>query len=148
MTTGKYRILIDDESVALLKGYTHYLGTNGYWYISTNKTGPMTVHSIVMGGAIKGFHIDHINVDKNDNRRENLTFVSFTENQVNRKNLNKNNTSGVRGVRYRGDEHAKPWSAQITVNRKNTYLGIFETVEEAASARRAAEVKYFGKECP
>ena len=32
----------------------------------------------------------------------------------------------------------------IQVNRKNIYLGHFDDINEAAAARKAAEVKYFG----
>lgn len=53
--------------------------------------------------------------------------------------LSKNNTTGVKGVtkvknRYR---------ANITISNKKIFLGSFETLSEAARARKRAEEKYF-----
>jgi hypothetical protein len=60
--------------------------------------------------------------------------------------LRSNNTSGVCGVVYAPSISApKPWRAQIMVNRKGIYLGIFATKEEAAAARREAELRYYGE---
>jgi hypothetical protein len=54
--------------------------------------------------------------------------------------LRRNNTSGVRGVVYQPSISApKPWRAQIMVNRKCTYLGLFEAKEAAIAARLEAE---------
>lgn len=51
----------------------------------------------------------------------------------------KNNTSGVKGVyHYRGK-----WRAYITFKRKRHYLGTFETIQEAAEARKNGEKKYY-----
>ncbi|MDH6283212.1 HNH endonuclease [Prescottella agglutinans] len=140
-------VLLDEEDYERLKPSTIYIGVNGYAYISTQATGPLTVHSILMGRAPKGHHIDHVNGNKLDNRRENLRIVSAQLNQVNRHSLNRNNTSGVRGV-TRGRPGRNPWRAQITVSGRGIYLGCFPTVEEAAAARKDAERLYFGEECP
>lgn len=57
--------------------------------------------------------------------------------------LNKNNTSGVRGVHY--DKDRGLWVAQIMFQRKAHILGRFKTKKEAIEARKAGEEKYFGK---
>ena len=49
----------------------------------------------------------------------------------------KNNSSGVRGV-YKVTRSNK-WCAQITFQGKTRYLGCYDTVEEAAKARRTGE---------
>jgi hypothetical protein len=141
-------IVLDAKGVEITSGLTMYVGMNGYAYYSrwsNGKSRPRTVHSLLMGTR-RGLHIDHINGDRLDNRFENLRVVTPQMNQVNRRRLNRNNTAGVRGV-TRGSS-TKPWRAQITVNRKNIYLGSFSTLEEAAEARRLAELKYYGEECP
>ena len=54
------------------------------------------------------------------------------------KKISARNTSGVRGVypvKKRGT-----WAAQITLRGKTRYLGQYETVTEAAAARKEAEV--------
>lgn len=142
-------VLIDDD--AELPKAAIYIGTNGYAYYTTWKNGRSegsTLHSFLMGGARKGYHIDHVNRNQLDNRRANLRFVTPQRNQVNRKSLNRNNTSGVRGVVRNRPNRKKPWRAQIFVDRKNIGLGEFYTIEEAAAARRDAEILYYGEECP
>lgn len=57
--------------------------------------------------------------------------------------LNKNNTSGVRGVHF--DKDRGLWVTQIMFQRKAHILGRFKTKGEAAKARLAGEEEYFGK---
>ena len=57
--------------------------------------------------------------------------------------LNKNNTSGVRGVHF--DKDRGLWVAQIMFQRKTHILGRFKTKREAVKARLAGEEEYFGK---
>jgi hypothetical protein len=140
-------LLIDDADLPKLDGHKPYLGANGYAYISSHATGPLTVHSQIIGPIPPGHHIDHINGNKLDNRRENLRVVSASVNQANRKRLNKNNSSGMRGVSLTKLSKKKPWKAQIMANRKQLHLGLFATKEEAIAARIAAEIKYYGEEC-
>jgi len=141
-------LLLDDDDKRLLNGHLPYLGMNGYAYVSSHATGPRTVHSQIVGKIPDGHHIDHINGNKLDNRRENLRVVSASVNQANRKRLNKNNTSGMRGVTFTTHSTKKPWKAQIMANKKQIHLGLFATKEEAIAARKTAEVKYYGEECP
>jgi hypothetical protein len=83
--------------------------------------------------------IDHINGDRSDNRFVNLRASDYAQNSKN-KGLNRNNTSGVLGVYWSNKD--KRWVAQIMADGKCTVLGRFFTLEEAASARAAANVKY------
>ena len=143
--------IIDEADWLAVSSLTLYLGANGYVYYSIWENGrsiPRTLHQFLMGRT-PGTHIDHINGDKTDNRRANLRVVSPQTNQVNRKRLNRNNASGLRGVAYRPQLSAKsPWRAQITVDRKNYHLGLFATQEEAVQARRAAELERYGELTP
>lgn len=83
--------------------------------------------------------IDHINGDPSDNRIENLRDVPHVANMRNTSG-HRTNTSGVNGVsRYK--RHGN-WVASITVNGKSIHLGYFNTVEEAAAARAAADARY------
>jgi hypothetical protein len=146
-----YQTTIDEADAPRVEGLTVYRGKNGYAYYSVWSNGrshPHTLHSLLVP-APAGMHIDHINGDKLDNRRANLRVVTPSVNQVNRKRTNRNNTSGVRGVDFAPSvSAAKPWRAQITSQGKNHYLGLFRTKEEAVAARKAAEVKFYGEECP
>jgi hypothetical protein len=83
--------------------------------------------------------IDHINGNKLDNRPENLRLISQQENNRNASRF-AHNTSGINGVHW--FKRDCKWHAAITINKKNIYLGTFDTIEEAAVAREAANVKY------
>jgi hypothetical protein len=50
------------------------------------------------------------------------------------------NSSGYIGVNWH--KSAKKWMAQIKVNRKNIYLGLFTNKEDAVEARKEAEVEH------
>lgn len=140
---------MDDFDIPLLSGHEPYLGSNGYAYVSSHARGPHTVHAEIVGEIPAGHHIDHINGNKLDNRRENLRVVTAQINQVNRKRRNRNNTSGQRGVtNIEHSSKVNPWKAQIMVNRKCLHLGLFPTREAAVAARVAAEIEYYGEECP
>jgi len=56
--------------------------------------------------------------------------------------INKNNSTGVKGVSYYDGNR---YRAAITFKRKQYHLGVFNTLEEAAEARRIAEKKLFGE---
>jgi len=53
--------------------------------------------------------------------------------------IRKNNSSGVQGVRILP---SGKFCAYIMVNRKQISLGSYETIEEAATARKDAEALY------
>lgn len=145
--TKGYQTMVDVADLPLLEGLALHVGNNGYAYFRPpGKEGRnSTLHSLLMG-THPGKHVDHLNGDKLDNRRENLRVVTPQINQVNRKHLNKNNVSGVRGLTWRS--RSKRWIVQIGVNRRVHYLGSFADIEDAKRVRRAAELEYFGEECP
>lgn len=86
-------------------------------------------------------YIDHINRDKEDNRFSNLRECTLSENCVN-KDLKKTNKSGVKGVCWH--KSTKKWICQIQVNKKNTYLGVYDTLDEAKKVIAEARIKYYG----
>lgn len=85
--------------------------------------------------------VDHINQNKADNRKCNLRIVNHSQNNMN-KPMPKNNTSGYVGVNYH--KKNRKWTASISVNRHQIYLGSFEMIQDAIEARKKAEEKYFG----
>ena len=97
----------------------------------------------------KGWEIDHENTIKSDNRWTNLRLVTRGANNLNHGgNLRSHNTSGVVGVYRRwivvdGQRVGHKWFAKIEVEEKQIYLGTFDTVEEAAEARKKAEAIYW-----
>lgn len=81
--------------------------------------------------------IDHIDGHKKNNKVKNLRDVSRGENLRNAPRR-KDNLSGITGVRlYKA---TGKWAAEIQKNGNREHLGYFHTIEEAAAARKVAEV--------
>lgn len=96
---------------------------------------------------LKGFwlkSIDHINGDILDNREVNLREATFSQNVMNR-GIQKNNTSGAKGVTW--SRQSKKWLVQIAVNRNRRYIGQFDDIELADLVSQAAREKYHGDFC-
>ena len=90
-------------------------------------------------GNFPGNKIDHQNGIKDDNKISKLKDVSHTENMKNHP-VHKNSKSGFIGVSW----HKKTgkWQADISVNKKTIYLGIFSNISDAVKVRIDAEAKY------
>lgn len=87
--------------------------------------------------------IDHINGDRADNRFANLRPVTSGQNKMNSAKRS-DNTSGVKGVSLRAD--TGKWFAYINAGpgTRRVGLGCYDTLAEAAEARRYAEAKMHG----
>lgn len=137
LTNGKVA-LIDDEDFEKLNEFNWYFRKEGYAVSNTKHL----MHRLVMN-APKGYQVDHINLNKLDNRKSNLRLANASTNKAN-DGLRANNTSGYKGVQcMRGRK--KPWMSRIKVNYKNIYLGYYYTPEEAARAYNEAAYIYFGE---
>ena len=91
---------------------------------------------LYMTGSYPANCIDHINGIRNDNRWKNLRDVTMSENQQNRL-VSKNNKLGVLGIIF--DKHRKKYRAAIAVNGKTTFIGRFNTIEEACNKYQLAK---------
>lgn len=141
--TGGFVALIDDEDFERVTAY------NWFYQISKCKTRVYAVTNIdrklvsmqnFILGRKKGFMVDHKIGEGLDNRKDNLRYLTRSQNTVNAR-LKKNNKSGYTGVLY--VERIKKYEVAIKVNRKNIRIGYYEKFEDAKSARIAAEEKYF-----
>jgi hypothetical protein len=83
-------------------------------------------------------HLDHVNHNRSDNRLCNLREASNSENMQNRAGPTVRSTTGTLGV---GVMPGGRFRAQIVVEGKNTYLGCFDSVEDAESAYLAAKAR-------
>jgi hypothetical protein len=84
--------------------------------------------------------IDHINRNPTDNRICNLREATNCQNGKNL-GLSKANKSGTKGVSY--EKYTDRWKATIRVYGKSISIGRFNSIEEAAQARKLAEQKHF-----
>jgi hypothetical protein len=86
---------------------------------------------LMMTGQWPENHIDHIDLDKGNNKWDNLRSATHAQNLSNMA-MFKSNKSGYKGVFYRKDLRA--WTSSIGHNNKRIYLGQFKTAEEAYAA--------------
>lgn len=115
-------------------GWRH---SSGYWYVTINRVA-YKLHRVVWlwhYGCWPCQQIDHINGEKSDNRIQNLRDVGGSINQRN-KGINRNNTSGFKGVSYHRGKNK--FVAQIRTSSGRQYLGSFDRAEDAARAYQRA----------
>lgn len=77
----------------------------------------------IFKGDLVTHHKNHI---RNDNKLENLELVTYRKNAQEKKHKG---TSELSGVNW--DERLKQWKAQIVLNKKHYYLGLFDSQIEA-----------------
>lgn len=144
LDNGK-RSRISLSDVPMILQYRWSIDSLGYVDSSKGR-----LHAVLMGRAPR-HHVDHINRDKLDNRRENLRLVPAVVNVRNHSNSTRN-TSGHNGVSWVKCEHKVKgqtyqrwtdgdgrWRAFIVVNNRQVFLGYFRSFEDAVAARVAGE---------
>lgn len=89
--------------------------------------------------------LDHVNLDKYDNRVENLRVATTQQNGANRP-LNRNNTSGFRGVSFYGPR--QKYRAMLGLNGSAVLLGYFNTAKEAKECYDKTAREWFGEYYP
>lgn len=118
------------------------LNSNGYIRISIDKKlyyAHQLIYLFHHGNMPKC--IDHISGDKSDNSKENLRIASVQENARNQKKRT-DNTSGYKGVAKSGKEKFR---AYITIDKKQRWLGSFDSSEAAHAAYCKASKEEFGE---
>lgn len=129
----------DLEDYDKIKDYNWYIDTKGYVRTSNPSR---RMHRIILELEDKNIMVDHIHKNKFDNRKSELRIATNSQNQMNR-DIPSKNTSGFRGISWHKNKQA--WIAQIGVNGKLKYLGIFKDIEDAIKVRLEAEKYYFGE---
>jgi len=102
-------------------------------------TGAHRLIFLFMTGRLPSNEVDHINGIRDDNRWENLRAVTGPENMRNQK-MHSTNTTGVCGVSW--NTRVNKLKALVTVNRKQIFLGYYDTIFDAAAARISAQNKH------
>lgn len=119
----------------------------GYWHIRVD--GELHYRSrlawFYMTGEWPTKFVDHRDRERQNDRWKNLRLATNQDNIRNSK-LRIDNSSGVKGV-YWMKRH-RSWQASIRVDKKLLHLGNYKDLGDAALARRAAELKYFGEFAP
>lgn len=113
------------------------LESNGKLYVY-RKHQSQTMHRLLMGFPGDGKEVDHINGDSLDNRSKNLRVVTNYENRRNTK-ISSRNRTGVVGVMFKNNRYI---ATAVDRDGKQRHIGAYRTLEEAANARKQAEIKY------
>ncbi|MCL1955245.1 MAG: HNH endonuclease [Brevinematales bacterium] len=135
---GNQEIFLDKKDLKGLDLSNLRISSGGYAMI-----GEKLLHRIIMN-APEDMEIDHKNLNKLDNRRQNLRVCSHSENMMNR-GKQKNNSTGFKGVNLDKGRKRKRFRAKITANKKNYCLGSFKKPEAAAAAYAKAAKLHHGQ---
>lgn len=129
---AKYNKPIDDYYAAA----SEYISELGH-------SRPIHLHQFIM--RTRENHVDHINHNPRDNRKENLRVILPNENLKNRETKNRNNKSGYRNVCW--DKRSEKWVVQLQVNGRNKPLKRFnkDELEQAGKYAEQMRQKYYGE---
>lgn len=140
--------LIDDEDFDLVSQYKWHAGfskgVQGFYALTSiyrpNKNPRVLgMHRLITGLDFGNrLHVDHLNHNTLDNRRENLRIVAPQENSRN-KRKHSNNTSGYVGVSWNAQN--KKWRARIHINNHLVHLGYYDSKHDAAKERNMVAAK-------
>ena len=112
---------------------------HGYQVVNIDKRHRF-VHTIIalcyLGEKPQSLDIDHINSIRDDNRLDNLQYISKIENDRKRLTMNKQYIKG-----YTKRPNGK-YESSICVLNKRLYLGQFDIEEDARQAFIVAKLKY------
>lgn len=141
-TTKNQSFFIDAKDLDVVLKYTWCLSKTGYLVANINHK-VVKLHRYILDVDSRQV-IDHINGNPLDNRRNNLRICDQSNNGKNLK-LKRNNNIGYPGIRK---THSNTYNVRITFNNKEIHIGNFNTLDEAISARKNAEIKYYGEFAP
>ncbi|ARO21566.1 hypothetical protein B2J90_29600 (plasmid) [Bacillus tropicus] len=139
LTKGKIA-LVDDEDYETLMQTSWCYQSPGYAARRRNKRNEL-MHRVIMK-AKKGEQVDHIDMNRLNNQKENLRIVNNSQNGMN-KLVQNNSTSGYKGVSWRKER--KKWEAYVNKDNKRYRLGYFESKNEAAEAYNKKAIELHGK---
>lgn len=118
-----------------LNGSVNSTGYLQLFTFNNSKPKAYLVHRLVwnafVGEIPEGFELDHIDRNRTNNALSNLRLVTRQQNRFN---------SAAKGCYY--NKSSKKWAAYISIDRKQTHLGLFKTEAEAHIAYLAAKEVY------
>ena len=130
----------DLEDYDKIKDYCWCFNDQDY-VVAHNKSGNnIRLHRLILNINDKDIIIEDKNRRKNDNRKSNLRIATKSENAMNRP-ADIRSTTGYKGVHKVGNKY----TANIGLNNETIYLGIFDSVEDAAECRYRNEKEIFGE---
>lgn len=127
-------VVFDDADEMAVSDHAWWLTPQGYAVTSIRRDDGtrrcIGMHRLLLGDPPQDV-VDHINRNRQDNRRENLRACSTSQNMRNQATRS-GKSARFRGVSKRGDK----WQVVVRINGRITWLGSFddESVAGAAAA--------------
>ncbi len=155
LTQGQFAIVDENKYEELIK-YKWYAikGKNTYYAMRRirlnhpTETIYISMHTQILGYPT-GCEIDHKNHNGIDNRIRNLRTCTRSQNQGNRRNLKRANTTSIfKGVHvpvYYQKHTKKKWASMITFEYNRIFIGLFNSEIEAAKAYDTKALELFGE---
>jgi hypothetical protein len=137
--------LVDDDDWIRLSRFSWNIHPGGYAsrvLYQDKRAHTILLHREVMN-APPGTQVDHIDGNKLDCRKSNLRFCNYNQNGANCKKPSHGVTSRFKGVYW--NKNANKYQANIMVNKKTIYLGIYDCEIAAAQAYNKAASSHFGE---
>lgn len=138
---GKYVTLVDDEDFEYLNQFNWYVMKHGNTFYAARCVpfNGKQIINMMHGTLLNSKGIDHVDLNGLNNQKSNLRFCTQSQNNMNR-GKKKNAASKYKGVYF--DKNARKWRADIRINSKPIYLGLFDSEIKAAKAynRKAKEL--------
>lgn len=143
LTNGKI-VLVDDEDFIRLNKYSWYQQNSGYATAKINRKN-ILMHRLILHDHYSEDkkYTDHINHNKLDNRKENLRVATKSQNAANQLKCKEITSSKYKGVCWHKGN--KKWQANIKINNKVKYLGIYTNEVEAAKKYDEEAKQIFGE---
>ncbi len=145
LTKGQFTLVDSCDHEALIALGKWCLSNSGYavhyFADDTGKRKTLYLHRLVMERTLgqpifPGLQVDHINLNRLDNRRENLRLATRSQNQAHKgRQVNTTCYKGVNGNRGR-------WEVRIRFQGKRVFLGRYDDARIAALIYDAAS-RYF-----
>lgn len=156
MTPGAVAIVLANDCVTIVDEIDADLAREAWRvffcgkrrYAIRSGRGIVSLHREVMRRALglplkdPAVHVDHVNGDGLDNRRSNLRLATNAQNQANR-GAQANNTSGYKGVTF--NSSVRKWQAQLYAAGRLRYLGVFDSIVQAAVAYDMEAMRLHGE---
>ena len=147
LTQGKVALIDAEDGEKVLKYKWHACQRDNTWYAATSKerrrgNAMIYLHRLIMD-APSGEHVDHINGDGLDCRRDNLRLCTNAENRRNQRS--NRGHSRFKGVSLNRGNRRRKWQAAISINDKTISLGSYHSETEAARAYNAAAIWHYGE---